>query len=87
MPDSPRRIASLLASGTEILYGLGLGERVVAVSHECDFPREALNKPRVTTSHVAAPTGAQIDNQVRKMSAAGQATLWNRRGEARRISS
>lgn len=73
MSDSPRRIASLLASGTEILYALGLGERVVAVSHECDFPPAALGKPRVTTSHVAAPTSAEIDSQVREMLAAGQA--------------
>ena len=35
---APLRIASLLASSTEILYALGLGDRVVAVSHECDFP-------------------------------------------------
>lgn len=69
----PRRIASLLASGTEILYALGLGDRVVAVSHECDFPAGALDKPRVTISHVAAPTSAEIDSQVRTMLAAGQA--------------
>jgi iron complex transport system substrate-binding protein len=69
----PQRIASLLASGTEILYGLGLGDRVVAVSHECDFPADALCKPRVTASHVAAPTSGQIDAQVREMLATGQA--------------
>jgi iron complex transport system substrate-binding protein len=73
VPQTPRRIASLLASGTEILYGLGLGDRVVAVSHECDFPAAALGKPRVTTSHVAAPTSVQIDTQVREMLASGQA--------------
>jgi iron complex transport system substrate-binding protein len=70
--STPRRIASLLASGTEILYGLGLGERVVAVSHECDFPSTVAGKPRVTTSHVAAPTSGEIDNQVRQRLAAGQ---------------
>ncbi|PYS12204.1 MAG: cobalamin-binding protein, partial [Acidobacteria bacterium] len=30
------RICSLLPSGTEILYSLGLGDQVVAVTHECD---------------------------------------------------
>jgi iron complex transport system substrate-binding protein len=59
------RIASLLAGATEILYALGLGRQVVAVSHECDFPPEALGKPRVTRSLVDAsrPSGA-IDADV-----------------------
>jgi iron complex transport system substrate-binding protein len=65
------RIASLLASGTEILYGLGLGDRVVAVSHECDFPGEVVHKPRVTSTHVrvAAPSRV-IDQQVGEMARA-----------------
>ena len=42
------RIASLLASATEIVYALGLGDRLVAISHECDHPPEALTKPRVS---------------------------------------
>jgi iron complex transport system substrate-binding protein len=69
-----QRIASLLASGTEILYALGLGEQVVAISHECDFPLEAADKPRVTVSHVAAhATSGQIDQQVRDRLADGAA--------------
>ena len=65
------RIASLLAAGTEILYGLGLGDRVVAVSHECDFPPEATAKPRVTATNVRAEAPSrQIDEQVRSMAAA-----------------
>jgi iron complex transport system substrate-binding protein len=42
------RIASLLASATEIVCGLGLGDRLVAISHECDYPSEALDRPRVS---------------------------------------
>jgi iron complex transport system substrate-binding protein len=42
------RIASLLASATEVVYALGLGDQLVAISHECDFPPEALSKPRVS---------------------------------------
>ncbi len=42
------RIASLLASATETVYALGLGEQLVAISHECDYPSEALEKPRVS---------------------------------------
>jgi len=55
-----------------MLYALGVGDQVVAISHECDFPAEAINKPRVTASYVAAPTSGEIDDQVREMLAAGQ---------------
>ncbi len=69
----PKRIVSLISSGTEILYGLGLGDRVVAVSHECDFPPEVADKPRVTVSRIddSAASGA-IDEQVRQKSKAGE---------------
>lgn len=68
------RIASLLAGSTEILYGLGLGENVVAISHECDFPPEAASKPRVTANLVnAAAASLEIDAQVRTMFESGSA--------------
>ncbi len=44
------KICSLLPSSTEILYALGLGDQVAAVTHECDFPQEAASKPRITES-------------------------------------
>jgi iron complex transport system substrate-binding protein len=67
------RIASLLASSTEILYALGLGDRVIAVSHECDFPRDAVGKPRVTMTNIVATAGSrEIDTQVGAMLAAGE---------------
>jgi iron complex transport system substrate-binding protein len=47
------RIVSLLPSATETLFALGLGEHVVAVTHECDFPPEAARRPIVTRSTVA----------------------------------
>src|SRR5215213_9300899 len=72
MPSPPLRIASLLASSTEILYALGLGDQVVAVSHECDYPPAARDKPRVTRAHVSADaTSLSIDEQVRETFAAG----------------
>ncbi len=46
------RIASLLPSATEIVYSLGLGDQVVAVSHECDYPPEASKKPVLTKSAI-----------------------------------
>jgi iron complex transport system substrate-binding protein len=42
------RIASLLASATETVWALGLGDDLVAISHECDYPPEALDRPRVS---------------------------------------
>ena len=41
------RIVSLLPSATEIVYSLGLGEKLVGVSHECDFPEDAKRKPKM----------------------------------------
>ncbi len=61
------RIVSLLASGTEIVCGLGLGKQLVGISHECDFPPEALDKPRVSRPRFN-PDGmasAEIDGSVR----------------------
>ncbi|RLB39453.1 MAG: cobalamin-binding protein [Deltaproteobacteria bacterium] len=43
----PKRIVSLAPSVTEILYYLGLGDRIVGVTMFSDFPRDALAKPRV----------------------------------------
>ena len=44
------RIVSLLPSATEALFALGLGDQVIAVTHECDFPPEAAQRPIVTRS-------------------------------------
>src|SRR3989442_13781718 len=44
------RIVSLLPSATESLFALGLGDQVIAVTHECDHPPEALSLPVVTRS-------------------------------------
>lgn len=68
------RIASLLASGTEIAWALGLGDDVVAISHECDYPPEALDRPRITRPRFD-PDGldsAAVDAAVREaMATAG----------------
>jgi iron complex transport system substrate-binding protein len=67
-----QRIISLLASGTEILYGIGLGDRVVGVSHECDFPEDARTKPRVTRANIDAGASSKaIDEQVRDATTCG----------------
>jgi iron complex transport system substrate-binding protein len=67
------RIVSLLPSATEILFALGLGDSVVGVSHECDFPTAARTKQVVIQSRVkkeAAP--AEIDAQVRDFVSRGE---------------
>jgi len=42
------RIASLVPSATEMLYALGLGDQVVAVTHECDYPPAVRSLPHLT---------------------------------------
>jgi iron complex transport system substrate-binding protein len=72
------RICSFLPSATEMLFGLGLGEQVVAVSHECDYPAEARALPRVTTSLVdpAAMTSAEIDAVVARALSEGRPSYY-----------
>ncbi|OGD10303.1 MAG: hypothetical protein A2Y86_03905, partial [Candidatus Aminicenantes bacterium RBG_13_62_12] len=43
----PRRIISLAPNITEILFALGLGEQVSAVTRYCDFPAEAARKAKI----------------------------------------
>ena len=43
----PQRIVSLAPSCTEILFALGLGDKVVGVTNYCDYPEEAKEKPKV----------------------------------------
>jgi iron complex transport system substrate-binding protein len=62
-----QRIVSLLPSATEIAYALGLDDRLVGVTHECDFPLRAREKPQLTSSALpAAASSAQIDRHVRR---------------------
>jgi iron complex transport system substrate-binding protein len=68
------RIVSLVPHATELLFALGAGDEVIAVTHECDHPAEALERPRVTRN--AIPDGlaaAQIDAAVRERTARGEA--------------
>lgn len=47
---APQRIIAFGPSITEILFELGLGDRIVGVSDFCDYPQEALAKPKVGNS-------------------------------------
>jgi iron complex transport system substrate-binding protein len=71
-----QRIVSLISSATEILYLLGLGDRVAGVSHECDYPSDVAGKPRLTRSLVDSSASSRtIDEQVRTL-AEGQSALY-----------
>jgi len=68
------RIVSLVPSATEILFALGLGDEVVAVTHECDYPPAALELPKVTRDALPHDLSAgQIDAAVRARTEQGEA--------------
>jgi iron complex transport system substrate-binding protein len=68
------RIVSLVPHATELLFELGLGADVVAVTHECDFPPAALECERVTRDRLPAGLSAgEIDAAVRERTLAGEA--------------
>ena len=68
-----QRIASLIAAGTEMVGALGIGDRLVGVSHECDWPEGVGDLPHLTATAVdAASEGGAIDSEVREITAAGQ---------------
>lgn len=67
------RIVSLLPSATEILFLLGLGDAVVGVSHECDWPPEVAGRPVLVRPAVdPGLPSAEIDRQVSARLRAGQ---------------
>jgi iron complex transport system substrate-binding protein len=67
------RIVSLVPHATELLFALDLGEDVVGVTHECDYPPEAADLPQVTRN--VLPEGlaaAEIDAAVRERTEQGE---------------
>ncbi len=59
-------ICSFLPSATEIVYQLGLQDGLKGVTHECDYPPEARNKPWVVRSvfHGQQPTSGEISRVI-----------------------
>src|SRR5829696_3272979 len=67
------RIASLVPSATEMLFALGLGDRVAAVTHECDYPPGAEQLPHLTRSAIREGLpAAEIDAAVRERTGRGE---------------
>jgi len=61
------KIVSLLPSATEIVCALGLEKDLVAITHECDFPKSIANLPAITASRISheTMTSREIDHAVR----------------------
>jgi iron complex transport system substrate-binding protein len=67
------RIVSLVPSATEMLFALGLGDDVVAVTHECDYPPAAEELPKVTRNALPGGLGSrEIDQAVKERTLAGE---------------
>ena len=69
-----KRIVSFLPSATELIYELGAQDKLFGVTHECDYPSEAANKPRVIES-VFEPkkmSSQEIDDKICTLSEKGE---------------
>ena len=68
------RIISFLPAATEMMFALGLGDKLVGVSHECDFPAAARDKPIVVRNalHLESMTSGEIDAAVSERIRSGQ---------------
>ena len=68
------RIVSLVPHATELLFALGLGDQVVAVTHECDYPEAAGSLPQITRDRLPGGlSAAEIDAAVRERTERGEA--------------
>jgi iron complex transport system substrate-binding protein len=67
------RIVSFLPSATETLYQLGVGGKIVGVTHECKFPAQARKKPRVIRPSFdpGRMSGRQIDAKIVELMRSG----------------
>ena len=68
------RIVSFLPAATEMIYLLGLGDKLVGRSHECDYPEEAKLKPVIVDCalDLSSMSMGQIDVAVSAQLAAGK---------------
>ena len=61
-----QRIVTFLPSATELIYNLGADDKLFGVTHECNYPIDAKNKPRVISSvfNPALMSSKQIDDKI-----------------------
>ena len=71
--ESVIRIVSFLPSATEIVYALGIGDQLYGVTHECDYPPQALDKPTIIRGLVETHgrSSGEIDEAIRESSSSG----------------
>jgi iron complex transport system substrate-binding protein len=68
---APLRLVSLLPSATEIIAGLGLIDRLVGISHECDYPLEIKDLAICTSARLSTQqSSGEIHQEVDKLLAA-----------------
>lgn len=61
------RIISLIPSATEIVYLLGLQDSLLACSHDSNYPKDALSKPKITDTDISPNlTSQEVDREVKK---------------------
>lgn len=68
------RLVSFLPSATEMLYELGVGDQIMAVTHECNYPAGAKTKPRVIHSSFDPQkmSSQEIDSKVVELVSSGK---------------
>jgi iron complex transport system substrate-binding protein len=67
------RIVSLVPSATEMLFALGVGDEVTAVTHECDHPPAVLDLPKVTRDVIGPGLPPdEVDRAVRELTEQGR---------------
>ncbi|TMK42090.1 MAG: cobalamin-binding protein [Actinobacteria bacterium] len=67
------KIVSLVPHATELLFALGLGDEIIAVTHECDFPPPARDLPHITRDALEPGLSAgEIDRAVRERTQGGE---------------
>lgn len=72
--STTQRIVSFLPSATEMVCALGLSDRLVGITHECDYPAEIRGKPVVVRNalSLAGMSQSEIDKAVTERLRSGQ---------------
>ena len=70
------RVVTLLPAATEIVAALGGADRLVGISHECDYPGTVFDRPRVTATPIdPSLSSARIDEEVRRLREGGRRVI------------